>query len=99
MAQQRDQGENGAFAFSTDDWDGYPANSCPACSSASHDSRVSIPSWSAAMSIPFSPTICGFDFDDPIFAGRCDRFVGTSIPSSYGPPHEISRRALPKIRM
>ena len=50
--------QNDAFAFSTDDWDGYPANRTR-FSSASTTRKCPIRSSSAATSIRSSPTTCG----------------------------------------
>ena len=92
MAQFRLKQHN-ADAFSTDDWDGYPAN------------RARLLQRIRATKVP-NPVVVGgdahsflandlrLDFDDPGSPVVATEFVGTSI-SSYGPPYDVIAPALP----
>ena len=84
--------QNGAFAFSTDDWDGYPANRTRLLKRI-QETRVSNPVVIGGDIHSFFANDLRLDFDDG-FAGGGDGFVGTSI-SSYGPPYDIIAQALP----
>ena len=85
--------QNDVFAFSTDDWDGYPANRARLLKR--------IQETQASNPVVFSGDIHSFfandlrlDFDDANAPIVATEFVGTSI-SSYGPPHDLIAQALP----
>jgi len=86
--------QNDAFAFSTDDWDGYPANRARLLKRI-QDTQVSNPVVVSGDIHSFFANDLRLDFDDPSSPIVATEFVGTSI-SSYGPPHEIIAQALPE---
>ncbi|MGA8650248.1 MAG: alkaline phosphatase D family protein [Xanthobacteraceae bacterium] len=86
--------QNDAFAFSTDDWDGYPANRARLLKRI-QDTQVSNPVVVSGDIHSFFANDLRLDFDDPNSPIVATEFVGTSI-SSYGPPHEIIAQALPE---
>jgi len=81
-----------AFAFSTDDWDGYPANRARLLKRI-HDAQVSNPVVIGGDAHSFFANDLRLDFDDPAAPVVATEFVGTSI-SSYGPPYEMIAQAL-----
>jgi alkaline phosphatase D len=81
------------FAFSTDDWDGYPANRTRLLKRI-HDSNVSNPVVIGGDAHAFFANDLRLDFDDPAAPVVATEFVGTSI-SSYGPPYDLIAQALP----
>jgi len=85
--------QNGAFAFSTDDWDGYSANRARLLKRI-EDTRVSNPVVVGGDIHSFFANDLRLDFDDPSSPIVATEFVGTSI-SSYGPPYDIIAQALP----
>ncbi len=92
MAQYRlRQGDD--FAFSTDDWDGYPANRTRLLRHI-HKTRVANPVVVSGDIHSFLANDLKLDFDDPTSPVVATEFVGTSI-SSYGPPYRPLARALP----
>ena len=92
MAQLR-QKLNGADAFWTDDWDGYPANRTRLLKRIS-DSRVSNPVVVGGDIHAFFANDLQLDFDDPASPVVATEFVGTSI-SSYPAPYELFAQAVP----
>jgi alkaline phosphatase D len=92
MAQVRVR-QDGIDAFSTDDWDGYPANRQRLLQHI-HDSKVANPVVFSGDIHSFFANDLKLDFDNPSSPIVATEFVGTSI-SSYGPPHEPIARALP----
>jgi alkaline phosphatase D len=92
MAQVRIKQDSG-FGFSTDDWDGYPANRARLLKGI-HDSQVSNPVVVGGDIHSFLANDLKLDFDDPASAVVATEFVGTSI-SSYGPPYEMIAPSLP----
>jgi alkaline phosphatase D len=92
MAQVRVK-QNGIEAFSTDDWDGYPANRQRLLQHI-HDSKVPNPVVLSGDIHSFFANDLKLDFDNPSSPIVATEFVGTSI-SSYGPPYEPIARALP----
>jgi alkaline phosphatase D len=85
--------QNDAFAFSTDDWDGYPANRMRLLKRI-HDTQVSNPVVIGGDIHSFFANDLRLDFDDQSSPIVATEFVGTSI-SSHGPPHDIIAQALP----
>jgi alkaline phosphatase D len=85
--------QDGIEAFSTDDWDGYPANRRRLLQHV-HDSKVSNPVVLSGDIHSFFANDLKLDFDDPSSPTVATEFVGTSI-SSYGPPYEPIAKALP----
>jgi len=92
MAQLR-QKLNGADAFWTDDWNGYPANRARLLQRI-HDTGVANPVVIGGDIHSFFANDLRLDFDDPASPIVATEFVGTSI-SSYGPPYELLARTLP----
>ena len=92
MAQFRLK-QNNADAFSTDDWDGYPANRTRLLKRI-HDTKVPNPVVVGGDTHSFFANDLRLDFDDPASPVVATEFVGTSI-SSYGPPYELFAQALP----
>ena len=92
MAQYREK-QNDAFAFSTDDWDGYPANRTRLLKRI-HDTQVSNPVVVGGDIHSFFANDLRLDFDDQSSPIVATEFVGTSI-SSYGPPYDLIAQALP----
>ena len=92
MAQYRLR-QNSEFAFSTDDWDGYPANRSRLLKRI-HESKVSNPVVVGGDIHSFFANDLKLDFDDPASPVVATEFVGTSI-SSYGPPYDMIAPALP----
>jgi alkaline phosphatase D len=92
MAQYRIK-KDGAFGFSTDDWDGYPANRTRLLQHV-HDSRVSNPVVVGGDIHSFFANDLKLDFDDESSPVVATEFVGTSI-SAIGPPYEPIAAALP----
>jgi alkaline phosphatase D len=92
MAQYRlKQGND--FAFSTDDWDGYPANRARLLKRI-NETKVSNPVVVGGDIHSFLANDLKLDFDDPASPVVATEFVGTSI-SSYGPPHDLIAAGLP----
>jgi alkaline phosphatase D len=83
----------GAYAYSTDDWDGYPANRARLLKRI-RDSQVANPVVIGGDFHAFFANDLRVDFDDPATPVVAAEFVGTSI-SSYGPPYEPVAAALP----
>ena len=92
MAQMR-QKLDGADAFWTDDWDGYPANRARLLKHIS-DSKVSNPVVVGGDIHSFFANDLKLNFDDASSPIVATEFVGTSI-SSYGPPYEMLAQTLP----
>jgi alkaline phosphatase D len=92
MAQYRVK-RSDAFAFSTDDWDGYPANRARLLKRI-HDTQVSNPVVVGGDIHSFFANDLRLDFDDQASPIVATEFVGTSI-SSHGPPYDIIAQALP----
>jgi alkaline phosphatase D len=92
MAQLR-QKLNGADAFWTDDWDGYPANRTRLLKRIS-DTRVSNPVVVGGDIHAFFANDLHLDFDDPASPVVATEFVGTSI-SSYPAPYGLFAQAVP----
>jgi alkaline phosphatase D len=80
------------YGFSTDDWDGYPANRSRLLKRI-HDSQVSNPVVIGGDAHSFFANDLRLDFDDPASPIVATEFVGTSI-SSFGPPYEPIARAV-----
>ena len=91
MAQLRIQ-QNDGYGFSTDDWDGYPANRSRLLKHI-HDRQTSNPVVIGGDTHSFFANDLRLDFDDPGAPIVATEFVGTSI-SSYGPPYEQTARAV-----
>jgi alkaline phosphatase D len=85
--------QNGAFAFSTDSWDGYPANRARLLQCI-QDAQVSNPVVVSGDIHSFFANDLKLDFDDLASPIVATEFVGTSI-SSYGPPYDVIAQALP----
>ncbi len=85
--------QNGVDAFSTDDWDGYPANRTRLLKHI-HDSKVSNPVVASGDIHSFFANDLKLDFDDQSSPIVATEFVGTSI-SSYGPPYDLLAKTLP----
>jgi alkaline phosphatase D len=92
MAQYRLR-QDGIDAFSTDDWDGYPANRQRLLQHI-FDRKVSNPVVLSGDIHSFFANDLKLDFDDSASPIVATEFVGTSI-SSYGPPHAPIAQALP----
>ncbi|MDR3422796.1 MAG: alkaline phosphatase D family protein [Xanthobacteraceae bacterium] len=92
MAQLRIRQDN-ADAFSTDDWDGYPANRTRLLKRI-QNTRVSNPVVIGGDAHSFFANDLRPDFLDPASPVVATEFVGTSI-SAYGPPYDVTARALP----
>ena len=92
MAQYRIKKDNN-FAFSTDDWDGYPANRARLLKRI-QDTRVSNPVIVGGDAHSFFANDLRIDFEDPAAPVVATEFVTTSI-ASYGPPYDIIAQALP----
>jgi alkaline phosphatase D len=92
MAQLR-QKLNGADAFWTDDWDGYPANRTRLLKRIG-DSRVTNPVVVGGDIHAFFANDLHLDFDDPASPVVATEFVGTSI-SSYPAPYAMFAQAVP----
>jgi alkaline phosphatase D len=92
MAQYRLKQDN-ADAFSTDDWDGYPANRTRLFKRI-RDARVANPVVVGGDTHCFFANDLRLDFNDPDAAVVATEFVGTSI-SAAGPPYEMIAPALP----
>ena len=91
--------QNDGYGFSTDDWDGYPANRSRLLQRI-HDSQAANPVVIGGDAHAFFANDLRLDFDDPAAPVVATEFVGSSI-SSYGPPYEPIARALvdnPHIR-
>ncbi len=80
------------YSYSTDDWDGYPANRSRLLKRI-HDSQVANPVVLGGDAHSFFANDLRLDFDDPAAPIVATEFVGTSI-SSYGPPYEPIARAV-----
>jgi alkaline phosphatase D len=92
MAQYRLKQDN-ADAFSTDDWDGYPANRTRLFKRIS-EARVANPVVVGGDTHCFFANDLRVDFNDPDSPVVATEFVGTSI-SAVGPPYEMIAPALP----
>jgi alkaline phosphatase D len=84
---------DGIDAFSTDDWNGYPANRKRLLAHI-YDRKVANPVVISGDIHSFFANDLKLDFDDPSSPIVAAEFVGTSI-SSYGPPYEPIAKALP----
>ena len=84
--------QDDSYDFSTDDWDGYPANRSRLLKRI-HDSQVSNPVVIGGDAHSFFANDLRLDFDDSASPVVATEFVGTSI-SSYGPPYEPIARAV-----
>ncbi len=85
--------ENGVAAFSTDDWDGYPANRARLLKHI-RDSKVANPVVASGDIHSFFANDLKLDFDDQSSPVVATEFVGTSI-SSYGLPYDLIAKTLP----
>ena len=92
MAQYRVK-QGGADAFSTDNWDGYPANRARLLKRI-QQTQVSNPVVIGGDIHSFFANDLKLDFDNPASPVVATEFVGTSI-SSHGPPYEVIAPALP----
>lgn len=92
MAQLREI-RDGVDAFSTDDWNGYPANRTRLLQHI-RDSKVANPVVASGDIHSFFANDLKLDFDDQNSPTVATEFVGTSI-SSYGPPYGLIAKALP----
>ena len=92
MAQVRVK-QNNDYGFSTDDWDGYPANRTRLLRCIL-DTKVSNPVVLSGDMHSFFANDLRLDFDDQTSPIVATEFVGTSI-SSYGPPYDLISQALP----
>jgi alkaline phosphatase D len=92
MAQYRLK-QDGVDAFSTDDWDGYPANRARLLKRI-NDKRVLNAVVVGGDAHSFFANDLKLDFDDPASPVVATEFVGTSI-SAYGPPYNMIAKALP----
>jgi alkaline phosphatase D len=92
MAQVRIKHAND-WGFSTDDWDGYPANRTRLLKRI-HDGKVANPVIISGDIHSFFANDLKLDFDDPNSPTVASELVGTSI-SSYGPPYEMIAQNLP----
>lgn len=92
MAQFRKK-RDGVDAFSTDDWNGYPANRQRLLQHI-HDSKVFNPVVVSGDIHSFFANDLKLDFDDQASPVVATELVGTSI-SSYGPPYDPIAQALP----
>jgi alkaline phosphatase D len=93
MAQLRQKQQDGAEAFWTDDWDGYPANRARLLKRI-RDTQVSNPVIVGGDMHAFFANDLKADFNDPSSPIVATEFVGTSI-SSIGPPYDLIAQALP----
>jgi alkaline phosphatase D len=84
---------DGVDSFSTDDWNGYPANRQRLLAHI-HDSKVSNPVVISGDLHSFFANDLRLDFDNQSSPVVATELVGTSI-SSYGPPYDPIARALP----
>jgi alkaline phosphatase D len=84
--------QNDAFAFSIDNWDGYPANRARLLKRI-QDTRVSNPVVVSGDIHSFFANDLRLDFDNPASPVVATEFVCTSI-SSYGPPYDVVMKAL-----
>ncbi len=91
MAQVRVK-QNNDWGFSTDDWDGYPANRTRLLKRI-HDTQVTNPVVVSGDIHSFFANDLRLDSDDPASPIVATEFVGTSI-SSYGPPYEMIAQTL-----
>ena len=96
MAQLR-QKLDGADAFWTDDWDGYPANRTRLLKRIG-DTRVSNPVVVGGDIHSFFANDLHLDFDDPASPVVATEFVGTSISSYPAALRDCSRKRCPTIR-
>jgi alkaline phosphatase D len=85
--------QDSGYGFSTDDWDGYPANRARLLKRI-HETQVSNAVVVGGDAHSFFANDLRLDFDDPSTPVVATEFVGTSI-SSYGPPYEMIAQALP----
>jgi alkaline phosphatase D len=85
--------QNDALVFSTDDWDGYPANRTRLLKRI-QEAQVSNPVVLSGDIHSFFANDLRVDFDDEKSPLVATEFVGTSI-SSYGPPQDLIAQALP----
>jgi alkaline phosphatase D len=92
MAQYRLK-QDGIDSFSTDDWDGYPANRQRLLQHI-YDRKVSNPVVLSGDLHSFLANDLKLDFDDQASPIVATEFAGTSI-SSYGPPYALIAQALP----
>ncbi len=92
MAQLRES-QDGVDAFWTDDWDGYPANRARLLRHI-RDGKVANPVVASGDIHSFFANDLKLDFDDAKSPIVATEFVGTSI-SSYGPPYDPIKQALP----
>ena len=92
MAQVRVK-QNNDYGFSTDDWDGYPANRTRLLRRIL-DTKASNPVVLSGDIHSFFANDLRLDFDDQTSPIVATEFVGTSI-SSYGPPYDLISQALP----
>jgi alkaline phosphatase D len=92
MAQVRVK-QNNDWGFSTDDWDGYPANRTRLLKRI-NDTKVSNPVVISGDIHSFLANDLKLDFDDPSSPIVASEIVGTSI-SSYGPPYDVIAQTLP----
>jgi len=92
MAQYRVK-QGGNDAFSTDDWDGYPANRTRLLKRI-QQTQVSNPVVIGGDIHSFFANDLKLDFDNPASPVIATEFVGTSI-SSYGVPYEVIAPSLP----
>ena len=92
MAQVRvKQGDD--YGFSTDDWDGYPANRTRLLKRI-QETHVANPVVIGGDIHSFFANDLKLDFDDPASPVVATEFVGTSV-SSHGPPYEMIAQTLP----
>jgi alkaline phosphatase D len=82
-----------ADAFSTDDWDGYPANRTRLLELL-RDRRIANPVIVGGDAHSFFANDLRPDFADTTSPVVATEFVGTSI-SAYGPPYDVVAQALP----
>jgi alkaline phosphatase D len=92
MAQYRLK-QDSVDAFSTDDWDGYPANRARLLKRI-NDKQVVNAVVVGGDAHSFFANDLKLDFDDPASPVVATEFVGTSI-SAYGPPYNMIAKALP----
>jgi alkaline phosphatase D len=92
MAQVRVK-QNNDWGFSTDDWDGYPANRARLLKRL-QDTEVANPVVLSGDIHSFFANDLRLDADDPASPIVAAELVGTSI-SSYGPPYEMIAQTLP----
>jgi len=85
--------QNDAFAYSTDAWDGYPANRTRLLKRI-QETKVSNPVVFGGDIHSFFANDLRLGFDDQSSPVVATEFVGTSI-SSHGPPYDIIAQALP----